>query len=273
MRVRAGAGLAVLCGVLAVVGCLRGQQEPAPRAVPQPPRPKTEPQIEQLQADLDLLDQLNRLDLTQAQARKLMDAARQISARALAPLPPKARPQAETLQTLLQRKKEILLRDEGVPSELEEQIKNAKAALDEALDEDANAQVADGAALLRKALSEDQVKIIVGADLALQRAQEMLDYFRGMSQEDFAASAANEAATTADLSPDQTITSEQLLSVWRQARQISQEQYNRERAKLAEKTAGAYGWSPQETDSLLVQWAVDEAMIRVLEEKLPYLPQ
>jgi len=272
-RAKVVAAVAAAWGVLTFAGCLRGQQAAAPTApAGQAPQHQGLADIEQLQVEVDLLDQLNRLNLTRDQAQDLMQAATQIRQRAAASLTGDAKQKADALQALLEQQKGLLLRDDQeVPANLQDQIKQATDAFGQAMDADSKAQVKDGAALLREALSPDQIQIIVGADLAQQRALQMLDHFRHVSQSDFDASASNEAEVQSAQSGNPAVTPQLLLSTWRQARTMSAQAYDEAKEELAAKTAAAYGPRPEEADDMLVSWALDESLVRLLQQKVQYL--
>lgn len=273
-RVRLAAALVPSFSILSLVGCPRGQQAQAPPAGSgQAPQPRGIAEIERLQVDVDLLDQINRLNLTQEQARNLIEAANQIRTRAAAPLTGDAKGKADALRQLLARQQELLLRDDQeVPADLQDQMGKATEAFDQAMEADAQAQVKEGAAVLREALSPEQVQVAIGGDLAQQRALQMLDHFRRISQADFDASAGNEAEVQGAEGGDPAVTPQVLLGVWRQARTMSEQAYEEAKDDLAAKTVGAYGPTAEEADQMLVSWAMEETLVRLLQEKLNYLP-
>jgi hypothetical protein len=225
----------------------------------------TEAAVNQLQQDVDLLGEINRLDLTKDRLRALIVEVEALQART-------QENQARRDQVLarlkphLEAQKAALLKDEQVPQAVNDQIKTLADELQKLDAEADTALAAEFAPRIRKVLDPQQVDILTWLSEARLQAQGLVDWARGMTDEDFKTDAAANAENLAEGRDD--ITAEKILDVFRRARAGSEADYAKSRDKLAEELIPATRSETDSVDSVLVHRLQPPRLLSVLGEKL-----
>lgn len=225
--------------------------------------PAYEAEVRALSADVELLQQLNRLQLAPEQMDGLMALAarRQAVAESLAP---KREELFNALASALRQKRQLLLRDEPVSEEMDDRIAKLNtelSALDYAEVDQARKLVTD----LRGLLSQDQLAAITGRYEARESALGLLDWVRGLDAnqyEDEADAAAEELEA-----PDAGLPAEEVRKILDQARGLDDAAFADQRAALAEKLLPAYALSEGAQTQMILDLLGNPRLISLLQDK------
>ncbi len=242
-----------------LVGCCQAQP---PQAQPGPDQ-----LITRIRAELSLLDTLNRLSLTPAQAEGLLALARKAQ-QAAAEAKLKRDKALTGLAPLLEKQLACMLHDQQPPAELLDQIAVAEAEIAQLDDEIANAPV-PFASEARNLLSEAQILIMTGDDQARESAEEMLVWIRELSDQDFAGEGRSNAEALAD--PELGLDTDAVYAIFRKARALSAEDYARQLGELVRQLVPLYRVNSAAQDFLIAQFLVNDRFIPVLERRMRYL--
>lgn len=240
------------------LGCPAGTQQPGVAEV--------ETRLQGIQQDIDLLEEINRLELSKEQLTGLIGQVEAIHAR-LKQREPERVAIMQRLEPLLEAKKAALLRDEGVPDVIDQQIEQQLEALQE-FDRQLEQSLLGFVPRLRGdegVLTEPQVDILTWVSEARMQAMAYLDWAREMSDEDFRTDAEVNAETLAD---GREITKDEILAVFRQAKALSDEEYEQERENLANKLLPAARDETAPIDIILIRRLQAPGLLAVLKEKL-----
>jgi len=241
-------------GALAV-GCVSGAQDRDVDA--------GQERLSQLQQDIDLLREFNRLELTKAQLQGLVaqvdalhEAMRARDAGRLDIM--------NQLQALLEEQRAALLRDESVPPAVSRQIDLQVEKL-QAYDEESEKQLVKFAQPIKDLLKPEQLDILTWVSEARLQAIEYLDWARTMSDDDFKA----EAEVNAEgLAEKRDITKVEILDIYRTARAMSEEEYQRAKGQLADRLVPAFRDDSLPLDLVLIRRLQPDRVPIVLKEKL-----
>jgi hypothetical protein len=220
--------------------------------------------IGDLQQDIDLLEEFNRLELTKDQTRALITEVEALHAKM-------KEQQAERaailtrLKPLLEAKREALLKDEGVPPAVTGGIDQQSKALQQ-FDQDAEKALREFAPRLQKVLTQPQVDILTWVSEARVQARTLVDFARAMSDQDFKTDAAVNAENLAE--GRDNITKEQILEVFRQARTMTDAEFAKDRDKLVEQLIPATRDDTAPIDLVLIRRLEPPRLPAVLRERL-----
>lgn len=217
-----------------------------------------------LQDDIRLLAMLNRMQLTADQINQLLPLTEKLEQqRGLAQAEQTAL-QAD-LEKALTAKRDLLLADKPVPEPLETQISTIQSHQDAAA-EKARTALAEAAKALRPIFTADQLEIVTGRYEARLQARELLDWLRGLSDNDFGEEANSNADGLAD--PDKGFSKEALVKLFGEARKLTATQYEKQRDDYAKKLAPLYGVSEQDENNQIAGAFSHPRMADLLREKL-----
>ena len=245
----------LLVGGVFAVGCLSGAQDPEGQAVQQ--------RLDELQQDIDLLEEFNRLELTKeqlqaltAQVDALHEAMQGRNALRLDIL--------NRLQALLEEQRAALVKDEPAPEAVCRQIEDQTDKLKE-FDQATDQELLKLAEPIKAILKPEQIDILTWVSEAQLQSAEYLDWVRTMSEEDYKA----EAEVNAEgLAEGRAITKEEIIDIYRTARGMDEGEYARGKQALAEKLVPAFRDDSTPIDLVLVQRLQPERVPIVLKEKL-----
>lgn len=251
--------LAVMLAACALsLGCPAGTQPPAAGEV--------ETRLQGIQQEIDLLEEINRLELSKEQLTGLIAQVKAIHARVKQSEPERAAIM-QRLEPLLEAKRAALLKDEGVPDVIDQQIDQQLEALEE-FDRRLEQSLLEFVPRLRGdegVLTEPQVDILTWVSEARMQAMAYLDWAREMSDEDFRTDAEVNAETLAE---GREITKDEILTVFRQAKALSDDEYEQQREGLANKLLPAARDETAPIDVILIRRLQAPGLLEVLEAKL-----
>jgi pyruvate-formate lyase len=227
------------------------------------PAASTEAEVQALSADVDLLEQLNRLQLSAQQIESLaaLSSARQTVAGSFAP---KRENVLNALASALRQKRQLLLRDEPVPDELEEKIARLNTelvALKQAEVEQCSRLVTE----LRKLLSEAQIALLTGQREAYEGALNLLQWLRGLGDKEYeeeVQAAAEELAL-----PEQGLTVEEIRKICDRARALDEQAFDDQGGALAEKLLPAYAPSEAAQTQMIMDLLSNPRLNALLRDK------
>jgi len=249
----------MLAACLTSVGCPTARTQ-------EPTAAKVEARLQEIQQDIDLLDEINRLELSKEQLTGLIAQVTAIQERIKQGDLERAAVM-QRLEPLLEAKKAALLNDEGVPDAIDQQIDQQVEALQE-LDRALEQRLLDFVPRLRGkggVLTEPQVDILTWVSEARMQAMAYLDWAREMSDQDFETDAGVNAENLAE---GREITKDEILAVFRQAKSLSDEQYQKQRESLADKLLPATRDETAPVDVILIRRLQAPRLTDVLNEKL-----
>ncbi len=222
-----------------------------------------EVEVQALSADVELLQELNRLQLSpqQIDGLVLLAGRRQAVAESLAP---KREQVFNALASALRQKRQLLLRDEPVPEEMDDRIAKLNtelSALDYAEVDQARKLVAD----LRGLLSQDQLAVITGRYEARESALGLLDWVRGLDEDQYEDEA--DAAAEELEAPDAGLPAEEVRKILDQARGLDDAAFGNQREALAEKLLPAYALSEGAQTQMILDLLGNPRLTSLLQDK------
>ena len=250
---------------LLLAGCALSLGCPSART-DEPASNELETRLQGIQQDIGLLAEINRLELTKEQLTGLIVQVEAIQARIKASEPERTAI-LQRLQPLLEAKKAALLKDEGVPAVVDEQIEQHVDALQE-FDQRLEERLVEFVPRLigeNGVLTQPQVDILTWVSEARMQAIAYLDWAREMSEEDFKTDAEVNAETLAE---GRDITKDEILAIFRQAKALSEQQYQQERETLADKLLPATRDETEPVGVVLIRRLRASGLSAVLKEKL-----
>jgi hypothetical protein len=257
MTIRRALGVVALAGCIVAVGC------PTARTQERPSSP-TEVVVNDLQQDIDLLGDFNRLDLTREQMRELIAEVEAIQAR-MRENQTKRDAILALLQPHLEAQKAALLKDEPVSPTVTQQIKVLADQLNEFDDKTDRDLVTEFGPRLHKLLTQPQIDILTWVDEARLNALEQLAWARDMTDEEYQAEA---QVTAQNLAEGRDITKEKVLDIFRRARAMSEADYGKNRDALAGELLPAMRGEADSIDTVLLHRLQPPRLLSVLGEKL-----
>jgi hypothetical protein len=238
---------------------------------PQHARAQLCPQLQEIASELDALDaeialirDLNRLQLTKQQVEQLIPAVEALRATAIGVEQERAVALAR-LRPLLKQKREVLLRDEQPEEAVQDQIarvENRLAELDARYDE----KTMQHAEAFRGILTEPQIAIITGEEQARRQVVELLEWVRGLDDEDFEREVPPYAEELAD--PDVGLGEDELLDLLTLARAMDDEQYERGGEEIRGRLTELFRPDHETADRIITSVFLYAVMPKVLEDKL-----
>ncbi|MGQ9732075.1 MAG: hypothetical protein ACUVX8_12480 [Candidatus Zipacnadales bacterium] len=247
--------LVILMGGPLLEGCPSGAQAPDMKAV--------EAKLDQLQQDIDLLEEINRLSLTKAQLESLITQVEALH-KAMQARQAGRLDILNLLQALLEEQKAALLKDEPVPPAVVRQIDTQVEKL-KAYDTETDQELLRFAVPLKEILTPEQVDILTWVSEARLQALEYIEWMRTMSEEDYQAEAEVNAEALAE---GRNITKEQILDLYATARVMSDEEYTQAKDRLADMLVPALRQDAESIDLVLIRRMQPERLPIVLRERL-----
>lgn len=225
---------------------------------------ETARELDTLAAEIQLLTDLNRLQLTRTQIEALLPVVQQLRTTAIG-FEQQRVALLRQLKPLLEQKRELLVRDEQPPEALADQIRGIEDELAE-LDARAEEALLAYAAPLREILTEPQVAIITGEEDARRQVVELLEWVREMDDETFEREVPPYAEELAV--PEVGLSEEEILDLLTVARAMSAEQYARDGEEIRSKLIELFRPAHEAADQIIIAVFLHPAMPRVLQDKL-----
>jgi hypothetical protein len=223
--------------------------------------------VERLDADIALLNRINRLSLSKAQAETLISIARSIQSSRRTHQQQMDPVRAELLP-LLKEKIGYMMRDERIPDELQAKIAEVRSRLN-ALADQCMADSLNDVQRARNTLTEPQLLIITGGDQARQAAREMLIWLRELSAQDFNSEAMLNAEQLAD--PSVNLDVDTVYETFKTARNLTTEEYHDRAPELAAKLAPLFRTGTMDEDIILLELLTNERFVPVMQRRAQYL--
>jgi hypothetical protein len=221
-------------------------------------------QVQDLSDDIDLLAKLNRLQLTHAQMQGLLAVVQKRQALHAAALPKRAEVFTALAQAL-QQKRQLLLKDQPVPDQLEDKIAQLNTEI-QALTRSENESALKLSDEVHKLLTAPQWALLTGRSEAERSALQQIEWLRGLpgaQYEDEADGAAEELAN-----PGAGLTSEKVRAIFDRAREMKPAAFAQEKTKLAEELLPAYAMSPQAEQETVLDLVSNARLAPLLEDML-----
>ncbi len=220
-------------------------------------------EVQALSEDIRLLEQINRLQLSPTQLEQLIAFARQVS-QIRRSIEPKRRELYDSLANLLRRKRQLLLMDRPVPDEIEDNLARVNAELT-ALDHLQLERVGEVAAELEKLLSPQQIAAISGEYEAMESAEKLLQWLRGLQDDEYADEA--DAAAEELETPEGGLTAKAIRAIFNEARAMNEQDFEAHKSDLARKLLPAYMPSRAARRQALIQLLSNRRLLPLLEDK------
>ncbi len=221
-------------------------------------------ELDALAAEIRLIEDLNTLQLTDAQLQQLIPATQELHATAIAAEQERVAILTR-LKPLLEQRRQHALRDEPVPDELSDQIGELEDQLGQ-LDAQLDERLAPHAVVFREILSEPQISIITGEEAARRQVVELIEWVRELDDEAFEAEVPPYAAELAD--PEGDLGEAEIIDLLAVARAMSPEQYERAGEDIRGKLIELFRPTHETADRMIVGLFLHEAMPRVLQDML-----
>jgi len=225
--------------------------------------PGWEAEVQALSADIALLEQLNPLQLSQQQIDSLLGLTQRWQS-IIQTFAPKREELLKALASSLRQKRQLLLRDQPTPDELEDKIAKLNTEL-AALDRAAREQGSKLAADLQKLLKPAQLAVLTGQYQARDQALQLLDWVRGLKDDEYQEEA---AATAEDLeTPEKGLTAGKIRQLLDQARAMDDATFAAQGPALAEQLVPAYELSDAAKTQILVDLLSNPRLPALLQDK------
>ena len=251
------AAILLLAAVLSV-GCVSTAQDRDLEA--------TETRLSDLQEDIALLEEFNRLQLTKEQLQGLV-AQTDALHEAMAARKTLRLDILSLLQALLEEQRTALLKDQSVSPAVLRQIDDQTERL-QTFDRTTDQELLKFAEPIKGLLSPEQVDILTWASEARLQAAEYLDWVRSMTEDDYKA----EADVNAEgLAEGRAISKAEILDIYRTARAMDETEYAKGKDQLADKLAPAFRDDTTPLDLVLIQRLQPDRVPILLKEKLAQL--
>ena len=247
----------VLLGLAGVSSCQRSSP-PAPR-----PPLASQVAVDDLVTDIELLDTINRLQLTKDQLDSLLDLVDRIE-ELTARYDQRIQGLDSQYQPRLARQRDLLIKDQPPSPQLAEELQQWQQQRQQVSSERAEA-LHQLIPELRAVLTDSQVQIVSGADEARLQARDMLQWLREMPAAEFQEEARANAEALA--APEIDLNSSALLDIFTTARNMSAEQYRTAQPNLVDRLSPIYGDTAAATDRLLLRLFANGRVRTILAEK------
>ncbi|MFP4249495.1 MAG: hypothetical protein ACLFU7_07535 [Armatimonadota bacterium] len=221
-------------------------------------------ELDAIDAEIALIEDMNTLQLTEQQLRFLIPAVDDLRATAIRHEQERAQV-LEQLKPLLERQRELALRDEPLPDELEaeiDEINNRLTAVDEQLDE----ALLPHAETFREILTDPQIAIITGEEDARRQVLDLVEWVRQLDDAALEQEVPPLAEELED--PEVGLNAEEIVDLLSTVRAMTPEQYERAGEEILGQLTELYRPSAEVADQVIVQVFLHEAMPTVLEDML-----
>lgn len=198
-------------------------------------------QVQGLSDDIDLLSKLNSLQLTHAQLQGLLAIVQKRQALHTSILPKRAEVYTALAQALKQ-KRQLLLKDQPVPGQMEDKIAELNTEV-QALTRSERESALKLSDEVHKLLTRMQWALLTGRSQAERNALQQIEWLRGLpgaQYEDEADGSSEELAN-----PGAGLTTEKVRAIFDRAREMKAPVFEQQKTKLAEELLPAYAMSPQ----------------------------
>lgn len=224
--------------------------------------------VDDLRADIELLQTVNRLELTAEQIDNLLQIIGRLEGINRTYDRRQTVDHRDTLEALLAHKREILIKDQPVNEELQAKLEHRQQMVQDLERERAEA-LQEVIPDLRAVLTDAQMQIVAGVDQAKVQAEEMLAWLRELPEVDYGeeAPANAEALASADVGVDTNV----LLDVFHTARDMSAEEYRQAKHELVARIAPIYGATPAAADRLILRLFTNPRTKVILQEKASFI--
>ncbi len=237
-------------------GCARAQLSPELRELGS--------ELDELDAEIALIQDLNRLQLTREQVQGLIPAVDRLRATALEFEQQRIAILRE-LEPAMKRMRDVLLRD-GHPDEaLHQQILQMQQRLAE-LDVQFEEAAARHATDFREILTEPQLAIVTGEEEARRQVVELLEWARELDDAAFEREVPPYAEELAD--PEIGLSEDEILDLLGLARAMDAEQYRRSEPELIGRLTDLFVPEDEIADRIIAHAFLHDAMADVLSDKL-----
>lgn len=220
-------------------------------------------ELDDLQADIRLLDMINSLDLTTKQIDRLIPVVIRLQN---LQTDYEQRKQAVTRQILplLEQRRDALIKGTTPPRRLEQDLSRFEAKLSAVNDELWLAQEKYTTEVC-KILQPAQVGVITGTEEARRRAEDLLAWFREMPAADYA----DESVATSEAldSPEIELDAKMLQQTFDIARSLTSAQYEVKKAELVDRIAPLYGATAEAEQRALLGVFGHWRVVEVLRDK------
>lgn len=255
------ASVLMACVVLALTTCLVASCQPVRSS--NPATLEARQALQDLNQQIELLDMLNRLDLTAKQIQSVQAIVAKIQAD-LTKIDGQRQAAIAELIPLLRDKKTALLQDKDASADIEKKIRDTQAKLDELDDQQQSALTKYGTEF-RASLSAAQIDILTGADQAKTQAEELLTWIRGLSDADFAEEGKSNAAELAE--PGLELGTGAIMKVFTDIRKMSEAEWTKNKAAVIGKMAPLFMPLKEAADDAVVGFFAAPQMPGLLQER------
>lgn len=248
----------VLAGLMAAMsGCARKPQTDTVVVTEPPP-----PDVHALYRETQALEFIRGLGLTASQAGKLVAALETYEPQLKAALSERRDLERELAQ-LLQERKLLLIEGDDVPPGTKARIDEIRKELlpGSRLSPEQESALANA---VRDTLTPEQIAAMPGAVEAREQAKMMLEGFRELSPDEFDAQIGPFAQDLVSQSPD--ISADDVEALFREARTLSETEYQQNLSKLVAQLAPVFTPSQEATDRLLADAFTQEGMADLLRQ-------
>ncbi|MFO8080126.1 MAG: hypothetical protein R6V07_07445 [Armatimonadota bacterium] len=221
-------------------------------------------ELDRIDAEIALIQDMNTLQLTEQQLRFLIPAVDDLRATAIRHEQQRAEV-LEQLKPLLQRQRELTLRDEPLSDELEAQIDEINNRL-MTVDEELNQALLPHAETFREILTDPQTAIITGEEDARRQVLDLIEWVRQLDDAAFEQEVPPLAEELA--APEVGLNAEEIVDLLATVRAMTPEQYERAGEEIQGQLTELYRPSAEVADQVIVQVFLHEAMPTVLEDML-----
>ncbi len=257
MQVRVLLGLLVIALLVSVAAC--GRQD----ATPASPSVDEQLSADNLLIDIELLDTINRLELTAPQLDELVEIVMHLEDIGNT-YNQRAAQIKRQLQPILAQKRDLLVKDQPPSEDLQDKLYQGQQRLQQ-LGTERTEALRQLIPNLREVLTASQVQITAGADEAKAQAEEMLAWLREMPEVEYREEGPANAEALA--APEIGLGPEVLLDIFGTARNTPAGQYRQAKEELAARIAPIYGATPAAADRQMLRLFTNPRIRIILEQK------
>lgn len=242
--------------LIATAGCARAQLCPQLSEIAR--------ELDELDAEIALIQDMNTLQLEEQQLRDLLPAVEDLRSAAISQEQRRAE-LLHQLKPLLEQRRDLALQDRQPSEELADQvaeINNQLVGLDEEFDE----AILAHAQSFRDILTEPQIAIVTGEEEARRQVLTLIEWVRELDDAAFEQEVPPLADELAD--PDVGLGAEEIVDLLGLARAMTAEQYQRAGEEIRGRLIELYRPDAEDADRIIVNVFLNEAMPAVLEDML-----
>jgi len=220
-------------------------------------------QVDDLKADVQLLDRLNSIGLSLAQTEGLIPVVNQLYSLEVQ-YEQREKAIVTQMAPLLASKREMLIGGQPVSSAVDEQLDELETKAEKIQAELAGEQEAY-VQKVREILTPEQIDRLAGGSNAYARACELLTWLREMPSSSYADEAPGQAEFLAE--PELGLDAKVLIEVFDTARNLSADEYALAQERLAERLAPLYSTADEARTRAIVETFSNGRMAAILREK------